>query len=321
MPITKEFQTIQDRIDILETRKLKFKNKKRAEQILKKYNYFDIINGFESILLKQTTPKKEYENIIFEDFFDLYKLDMCLKKHSFFMILDIESRIQTSISYHFTAQYCNSVATTLKYLDSTNYQRPSASNKHLTNVFNKFDLFRQTSYYNNGAVKRKSYIDELKSDTDYVGQYANPPFWVTIKAIPFGTLYYTYLFLDSKTQDLILKDFNFDLTDNLAYQQAIFVLKELRNQCAHLELITRFRLKRTSSLNYFNDITKLGNLSKLDLNYMDSLKILKLFGSIKSVKWAILSFYIKMTLKGRNKVAKKILGKMGRKNITAWLSL
>lgn len=188
MPITKEFQTIQDRIDILETRKLKFKNKKRAEQILKKYNYFDIINGFESILLKQTTPKKEYENIFFEDFFDLYKLDMCLKKHSFFMILDIESRIWTSISYHFTAQYCNSVATTLEYLDSSNYQRPSACNQHLTNVFNKFDLFRQTSYYSNGAVKRKSYIDELKSDTDYVGQYANPPFWVTIKAIPFGTL-------------------------------------------------------------------------------------------------------------------------------------
>lgn len=35
MPITKEFQTVQDRISILETRRLKFKNKERAKQTLK----------------------------------------------------------------------------------------------------------------------------------------------------------------------------------------------------------------------------------------------------------------------------------------------
>lgn len=321
MPITKEFKTVQERIDILETRKLKFKNKKRAEQILKKYNYFDIINGFESILLKQTIPQKEYKDTYFEDFVDLYKLDMCLKKHTFFMILDIESRIRTSISYHFTAQYCNTMETTLGYLDSNNYQKPNSDNPHLINVFNKFDLFRKPIYNKDGTIRRKSYLDELKGDSDYLGKYTEPPFWVTIKTIPFGTLYYTYLFLDNKVQNLILRDFNFELADNSAYQQAIFVLKELRNQCAHLELITRFRLERKKQLNYFNDITKLGNLSKAELNYMDTLKILKLFGSITNIKWIILVFYIKMTLKGRNHIAKKILGKMGRKSIFAWLAL
>lgn len=51
MPITKEFKTIEQQISVLEARKLKFKNKKKAANILSKYNYFDIINGFETILL------------------------------------------------------------------------------------------------------------------------------------------------------------------------------------------------------------------------------------------------------------------------------
>ena len=39
-----------EQIEGLEKRGLQFKNKKKAVDILKKYNYFDVINGFESIL-------------------------------------------------------------------------------------------------------------------------------------------------------------------------------------------------------------------------------------------------------------------------------
>lgn len=49
MPITKEFKTIEKQIAVLEERKLKFRNKERAKEILAKYNYFDVINGFESL--------------------------------------------------------------------------------------------------------------------------------------------------------------------------------------------------------------------------------------------------------------------------------
>ena len=53
MPDTKDFRTIDEQIEGLEKRGLQFKNKKKAVDILKKYNYFDVINGFESILLKK----------------------------------------------------------------------------------------------------------------------------------------------------------------------------------------------------------------------------------------------------------------------------
>lgn len=322
MPVSKEYKSIQDRIITLKERKLKFKNKEKAEQVLTRYNYFDIINGFEEILLKKTTPEKEYENIFFEDFVDLYNFDMLLKKHTLFMILDIESRLRTSISYHFTGKYCNTLDTTLGYIDRGNFRNPNPHDTHLTNVFRDFEIFRQTRYHHGTTkVKYLSFLDNLKKKYDYLAQYTDPPFWVVIKTIDLGTLYYTYLFLHTDIQNLVLSDFKFKSSDNLAYQQAIFLLKEIRNQCAHLELITRFRLKRDSRLNYFDEITKLGDLSKSSINYMDVLKVLKMFGSIKEIKFSIFLFYLKMLLKGRKKVANKVLSKMGRKNIWAWLSL
>ena len=82
MPVTKEFKTIDEQINILSERGLKFKNKKKAADVLKRYNYFDVINGFESILLKKNVQNKEYENVYFEDFRDIFFFDMKLKKYS-----------------------------------------------------------------------------------------------------------------------------------------------------------------------------------------------------------------------------------------------
>ena len=86
MPVTKEFKTLDEQIAILDSRHLKFKNKKKAKKLLGKYNYFDVINGFESILLKKNVPNKEYDNVYFEDFKDLFFFDMRLKKYTLFKI-------------------------------------------------------------------------------------------------------------------------------------------------------------------------------------------------------------------------------------------
>lgn len=53
MPVTKDFKTIDEQIAILDSRHLKFKSKKKAAELLGRYNYFDLINGFESMLLNQ----------------------------------------------------------------------------------------------------------------------------------------------------------------------------------------------------------------------------------------------------------------------------
>lgn len=321
MPVTKEFKTIEEQIVGLDGRGLKFKNKRKAAEVLKKYNYFDVINGFESILLKKNTAVKEYEGVYFEDFRDLYFFDMKLKKYTLFKIFDIESRLRTSIAYNFAEEYCNTVSDTMNYTNPAYYKAPSPSDKHMSNIFATFDLFRKTQLLPSGKVKKKSFIDELKNDRDYVGQYTDPPFWVVIKALPLGSLYYIFVFLNDTVKEKVLKDFGLELSDAPIFEQALFVLKEVRNQCAHLELITRFRLKRKVSLNNFNDITGRAGLSHDKLNYLDVVKIFILFGSVSDIKSVIAVFYFKMLIKGRKKIAEKALAKMGRKNFRVWMKL
>ncbi len=322
MPVTKEFKTIDEQISGLLGRGLKFKNRKKAAKVLSQYNYFDVINGFESILLKKNVPNKEYENVYFEDFRDLFFFDMKLKKYTLFKIFDVEARLRTSISYNFAATYCKTLADTLNYINPACYSAPPVTDTNLTNRFNSFDLFKTTQYWPNGNVRSRSFIDELKRDKDYVNQYTDPPFWVAIKALPLGSLYYTFVFLDDTVKEKVLKDFGLALTDAKAFEQALFILKEMRNQCAHLELITRFKLKgRSGALNNYNDIRTMAALGRGDLSYLDVLKILKVFGSIFDIKRQIGRFYLIMSFKGRKFIADKALSKMGRKKLSVWMKL
>ena len=313
MQTIKTFATYEERIQILKDRKLKIRNEKKAVEFLQKYNYFDVINGFEAILLEKGTKNKEYKDVYFEDFKELYNFDRLLREKTATKIFDIESRIRTSISYHFAKKYCRNISETLNYCDSQYYQEP-VKDKHLANKFKKFDLFT----FNPKKLNDKS---QRKWNKDYIKGYKNPPLWVTIKAMPLGSLYYFFIFLRKQEKEKVLKDLSFSPHQVNAYIQAIYLLKEMRNQCAHLELVTRFRLKRNSKLNNMQDLIMLANLSKSDSNYMDVLKTLKLFGSIRSIQCNILRFYIKMLFKGRKKIADKILGKMGRKSIVAWWRL
>lgn len=322
MLVTKDFKTIDEQISGLCGRGLKFKDKKKAAKVLSQYNYFDVVNGFESILLKNNVPNKAYENVYFEDFQDLFFFDMKLKKYTLFKIFDVEARLRTSIAYNFAATHCETPAKTLNYLNPAYYNAPPVTDTNMTNRFRSFDLFRTTQYWPDGSVKRRSFIDDLKRDKDYANQYTAPPFWVAIKAFPLGSLYYTFVFLDNTVKEKVLIDFGLTLRHAKAFEQALFVLKEMRNQCAHLELITRFKLKsRQSALNYFNDIRIMTALSQGDLSYLDALKILKIFGSILDIKRQIGYFYFIMFLKGRKNIADKALSKMGRKKLSVWMKL
>ena len=322
MPVTKDFKTIDEQILGLESRNLKFKNKEKASQILTKYNYFDVINGFESLLLKTSKPTKKYENVYFEDFTDLFFFDMKLKEYTLFKIFDIESRLRTSIAYNFAGTYCTTSADTMNYTNPAYYKAPNPTDTHLTNIFKNFDLFRPTLYYPNGSIRKSSFISELKKDKHYVKQYQDPPFWVTIKALPLGSLYYTFVFLDDTVKEKVLKDFGLDLGDALAFEQALFILKEMRNQCAHLELITRFKLKNKRGFSFNDVINRAGCLTHSgSIFYIDVMKIFKLFGGISDIKRLIFNFYFRMCLKGRKQIADKAISKMGRKNIRIWMQL
>ncbi len=327
MPTTKEFKTIDEQISGLKLRELKFKNEDKARLILKKHNYFDIINGFETILLTETTPKKLYTNVYFEDFYDLYLLDMRLNQLFLGKIFLVEHNLKTSISYNFSSINCLTRKDILNYTDPNYFRNPRPKDVNLSKIFKTFDMFKKATFDTATCTyKKDSFLDIQKSKKAYIKNYDEPPFWVIIKNLSFGSLYYLYIFLKDDVRNLVLTDFNFSHSEHHIFEQIIYILKEVRNDCAHLELITRFKIVRNNkgkikNLNNLSDVVNKFSLSKSNICCMDVIKILKHFYSIREFKFTIVKFYITMTLKGRKDIAIKILGKMGSKNIMDWIKL
>ncbi|MBQ1711232.1 MAG: Abi family protein, partial [Treponema sp.] len=236
----KQFKTVDEQILLLKSRKLQFKDEAKAKAILEKINYFDIINGIENILLKTMNPKV-YDNVYFEDFYEIYKFDTDIRILTLKKIFEIEARLRTSLAHNFAGQFCTQIPDTLNYREKQYYQQPVKTNTYLYNTFMKFDLFKRNVKMSNGTVKL-GFVESKKRDKDYIRTYNRPPFWVIIKDFSFGDLYFTYCFQKDVIKDKVLKDFGLTLNDDAMFQQILHTLKYARNCCAHLELITRFKL-------------------------------------------------------------------------------
>ena len=306
----KQFKTIDEQVLLLKSRNLDFNNESEAKILLKKFNYFDIINGTENILLKTRNPKI-YDNVFFEEFDTEIRI-LTLKK-----IFEIEARLRTSLAHNFASQFCTQIQDTLNYREKQYYQQPAQTNTYLYNTFMKFDLFRRNVRMPNGTIKL-GFVESKKRDKDYIRTYNRPPFWVIIKDFSFGDLYFTYCFQKDIVKDKILKDFGLTLNDDAMFQQILHTLKYARNCCAHLELITRFKLLGAADLNNYKELKQSINCTHKHLSYYDLLKIIANFCDIDTITNEIADFHRNMYLINRLEIADKLLKRMGEPDINKW---
>jgi abortive infection bacteriophage resistance protein len=312
----KQFKTVDEQILLLKSRKLQFKDEAKAKAILEKINYFDIINGTENILLKTMNPKV-YDNVYFEDFYEIYKFDTDIRILTLKKIFEIEARLRTSLAHNFASQFCTQIPDTLNYREKQYYQQPAQTNTYLYNTFMKFDLFKRNVRMPNGTVKL-GFVESKKRDKDYIRTYNRPPFWVIIKDFSFGDLYFTYCFQKDVVKDKILKDFGLTLNDDAMFQQILHTLKYARNCCAHLELITRFKLLGAPYLNNYKELKQAINCTHKHLSYYDLLKIIQKFCDTETISKEVNDFHRNMYLINRLEIADKLLKRMGEADINNW---
>ena len=312
----KQFKTVDEQISLLKSRNLQFKDEANAKALLEKINYFDIINGTENILLATMNPKS-YDSVFFEDFYEIYKFDTDIRILTLKKIFEIEARLRTSLSHNFASQFCATIPDTLNYREKQYYQQPPQTNHYLYNTFMKFDLFRRNVRMPNGTVKL-GFVESKKRDKDYIRTYNRPPFWVIIKDFSFGDLYFTYCFQKDAVKEKVLMDFNLTLSDDAMFQQILHTLKYARNCCAHLELITRFKLLGVADLNNYKELKlSIGCMHKY-LSYYDLLKIIAKFCDVRPITKEITEFHRNMYLINRQNIADKLLKRMGEADIDKW---
>jgi abortive infection bacteriophage resistance protein len=171
---------------------------------------------------------------------------------------------------------------------------------------------------------RNDFVSTLKSHYTYMATYDKLPLWVALKGLTLGNIAYMILFLNSNIKSNIKMDMQIDSISNDAFDYGIYLLKEIRNNCAHGEMVYRFSKKyNVRYLNVASAVNEFG-LNRTDAKYIDVLRVLSKFISkkdLRKIKRCILMFYIHFLLIGRKKIATKILGKMGNSDIKVWMNL
>lgn len=147
MPSDKAFNTIFDQIRLLKNRGLQINNLSSAKEHLKARNYFDLINGHETLLLDDSkhSPKK-YTKKSFENFLRLHDFDIQFSSLILKKISEFETKLKTTISYHFCKNHCSTLAENNNYIDINYYNKPGPTDgpKQYVNYFYNHNIQEKT---------------------------------------------------------------------------------------------------------------------------------------------------------------------------------
>lgn len=138
MPADKPFNTIYAQIRLLKSRGLQINNLSSAKDHLLNHNYFNLINGFETLLLDDPkNPPKKYTKKSFDNFLRLYEFDKQFSSLVFQKISELETKLKTSIAYHFCRNHCATLKDNNNYIDINSYNIPNQTDgpKHFVNFF------------------------------------------------------------------------------------------------------------------------------------------------------------------------------------------
>ena len=125
----KEFSKLEQQVTIQSDRRhLRIRNHKKAIKYFATNNYFNVINGFESLILDDTAPTKHYsKNKSIEDFKRCFSLDKFVSRQLYTEISKVEIELKSRIAYYFCKEYCKSGASdNLKYQHIDCYNIPVA---------------------------------------------------------------------------------------------------------------------------------------------------------------------------------------------------
>lgn len=405
MPRDKAFNTIFDQIRLLKNRGLQINNLSSAKEHLKDKNYFDLINGHETLLLDDAkrSPKK-YTKKSFDNFLRLHDFDKHFSSLILKKISEFETKLKTTISYHFCKNHCSTLAENNNYIDINHYNKPGLTDGpkqyvkyfyHSNDQEKTHKLFRSNykyrgkfrgafsgivtyqpsktilngvftgrfgsssirevkagicTFYNSNqrtllaalntvsttsgstvslniniqreeTIQGLNYIDDCKLKFSYINDYNNPPFWVVIKTLMLNDLIILMYGLKKRTLDGILRDFNLKPYEKEKFINSLEIIRELRNSCAHFELVNRFRTSQNLKVN--NHIISDLHLSPMRSQYViklfDVLKVLRMYIDLTEIKLFLHNFWNIETKYGNDDVTCALFERMGNSKINEWI--
>lgn len=231
----------------------------RVKNILKKENYYNVVNGYKELFLKThatATVDEQYKSgVTFDELNLLYSFDREIRMIYLKYLLIIENNLKTVISHDFSQKYGFD-----NYLKLENFQSAASQDvfelkkiarKHNLDINKDINEIKRISAESNTAAVTKL-IGDIQQEiarqmskhhqvvTHYMIKHGYIPLWVLVNVLTFGKI--TNFYLNLKKQDKIdvAKEFGVNYKELHKYMT---MLGLARNKCAHDERFYDIKFK------------------------------------------------------------------------------
>ena len=207
------FMDYKAQIQHLKNKNLIIEDENFAIHILSKIGYYGLINGYKEVF-KDSTTSRYIPDTTFDDIYQMYLFDATLREVFLKYILIVEKNIKSSISYHFSDLYGNSMN---NYQNSANYDYGKRQNQ-IRILFTKIN---QKIYGKNASPQIKHHLS----------LYQDVPLWVLTTDLTLGEITSMYRYLKGHCKTLVCNDFH--QIGRAELGKMLVILTKTRNICAH----------------------------------------------------------------------------------------
>lgn len=248
----KVFKTIDEQIEILKNKGLKFKDEEKAKEILLRENYYYLTQDYEDVFLnlkKSKNGQEEYnKDTYLEELFAIYNLDRELRNLIFDYINLVETHVKSYVSYTFSKKYGYE-----NYLVRENFIEGTKYDKQISKLFESIE-----------SNKERSFSIPSNDERKYFEKNKVLPLWVLVKIFTFGNITNFYCLMKNEDKAEVAK-----LLKNNPYSisQYLRMLNIVRNICAHGGILFNIRMVRHIYPNDYNYLDML-NIPKVNNRYI-----------------------------------------------------
>ena len=226
----KPFKTYNQQLKILRNRNLTISDGSRAISVLKRDNYYNVINGYKDIFLEISgSNEKYYDHTTFEHINALSIFDKKIRHLFLYYILTFENLIKSKISYYHTETY-NEI---FNYLDVNNFTGKADDITKLISSISK-------------EIEKHTNLKKPNAFSHYIEEHGELPLWVLFQKSTFGTASYFFTSLQDDIKLKICEELNqehskryklknFVVINPLFLENTIHFINSYRNICAHNE--------------------------------------------------------------------------------------
>ncbi len=221
----KTFKTLDEQVEILQTKGLIIEDIEYAKSVLLRENYF-FVNGYRHLFLNPNVEKQFLSGTNFRELYAMFFFDRQVRNIIFKNILIIENNIKSIFSYVLSKKYGFKEK---NYLDVKNFSQDSSKYLQVQDLLKK--------------MKRQIRVNggQHSATQHYINNYGYIPMWVVVKVLSFGIVSELFTIMKNEDQLEIADVFGINRDNFLIY---LPILANYRNLCAHEDILYNNRTQR-----------------------------------------------------------------------------